>query len=190
MEAIVQHSIGTTQEWMSANPLLYEAVWAIEIEPSGRRLLKIGDGEHYWQALPYVDENYIKGLPEKLAELARQVGSLAGAAQALQEALAQEAAARAQGDSALQGSISAQVQNEAALRSQADDGLRLSMEAQLQSERTARESLQMLLGHLLEFVREQLGPFEPVKYITHNGLNLVTHDEKYLVTQFDINQII
>jgi hypothetical protein len=189
MEAIVQQFIGTTHEWMSANPLLFEAVWGIEIEPSGRRLLKIGDGIHYWQALPYVDETYIKGLPEKLAELSVEESGLVNSVQALQEALAAERVARANGDDALQVSIGAQVQNEATLRFQADNGLRLSTEAQLQEERAVRESLQVLTGQMLEFIREQMGPFEPVELITDNGFNLVTCDGKTIVTQFDINHI-
>jgi hypothetical protein len=175
---------------MDANPLLYEAVWAIEIVDPLTRLLKIGDGINHWQTLPYVDSTYIKGLTRKLAELSREDAGLDDSLQALQEALAQEAAARVQGDNALQGSIIVQVQNEAALRSRADNALRLSLEEQLQREQEKRESLQMIVGQLLEFIREQLGPFEPVKFITHDGRNLVTHDGKYFVTQFDMNRII
>jgi hypothetical protein len=190
MEAIVQQFIGTTHEWMSANPLLYEAVWAIEIEPSGRRLLKIGDGLHYWQELPYVDETWIKGLPEKLATLAQQGSSLVNAVQTLQDALAAEGAARIKGDNALQVAIGAQVQSEAALRLQADNGLRLWAEAELQRERAARESLQTLTGQLLEFIREQMGPFDPIELLTDNGFNLATYNGKTIVTLLDINHIV
>jgi hypothetical protein len=190
MEAIVQQFIGTTQEWMSANPLLYEAVLAIEIEPSGRRLLKIGDGLHYWQALPYVDETWIKGLPEKLAGLASQSFAMAEAVDALREAVAKESAARAKGDDTLQVSIGVQVQNEAALRLQADNSLLLWAEAELQRERAARESLQTLTGQMLEFIREQMGPFDPVALLTDDGFNVATFDGKTVVTLLDINHII
>jgi hypothetical protein len=190
MEAIVQHFIGTTHEWMSANPLLLEAVWGIEVEPSGRRLLKIGDGTHYWQTLPYVDETYIKGLPEKLTPLAQQGDGLVNAVQTLEEALTAENEARVKGDNALQVSIGAQVQNEATLRLQADNSLRLSMEAQIQTEQTARESLQVLVGQLLEFIREQMGPFDPVELFTDNGFNVATYDGKTIVTLLDINHIL
>jgi aldehyde:ferredoxin oxidoreductase len=175
---------------MNANPLLYEAVWGIEITESGTRLLKIGDGTHYWQTLPYVDATSIKGLPEKLAELAAQGDSLADSVQGLQEALAQETAARIKGDDTLHAYINAQMQNEAALRAGADNNLRLSMEALIQIERSARESLQVLVGQLLEFIREQLGPFESVALITDNGFNVATHNGKTVVTLLDINHII
>jgi hypothetical protein len=212
MEAIVQHFIGTTHEWMSANPLLYEAVWGIEAEPSGRRLLKIGDGIHYWQELPYVDETYIKGLPEKLTGLIQQGDSLVNAVRALEEALEAERVARAngddtlqvsmrealtaenearvKGDNALQVSIGVQVQSEATLRIQADNTLRLWAETELQKEWAARESLQVLTGQLLEFIREQMGPFDPVELFTGNGFNVATYDGKTIVTLLDINHII
>jgi hypothetical protein len=150
---------------MSANPLLYEAVWAIEIEPSGRRLLKIGDGLHHWQALPYVDMTYIKGLPEILAEL--DPSSLGPAVQDLQEALAAERTERLEGD----------------------DALRLWTETELQQERAAREDLQILVGQLIEFIREQMGPFDPVQLLTDNGFNVATYNGKIIVTLLDINQM-
>jgi hypothetical protein len=190
MEAIVQHFIGTTHEWMNANPLLYEAVWGIEITESGARLLKIGDGAHYWQALPYVDATSIKGLPEKLAELSEGKDGFASSVQDLQDALAREAAERIQGDNTLHACIEARMQNEAALRVSADDNLRLATEALIQIERSARESLQVLVGQLLEFIREQLGPFESVALVTDNGFKLATHNGKTVVTLLDINHII
>jgi hypothetical protein len=165
-------------------------VWGIEIELSGNRLLKIGDGKHYWQDLPYVDETYIKGLSEKLAALAQQGDGLVNAVQSLEEALAAESAARIQNDNALQVSIGDQVQSEATLRLQGDTSLRLLTEAELQTERTARESLQFLVGQLLEFIREQMGPFAPIELLTDNGFNVATYGGKTIVTLLDINHII
>jgi hypothetical protein len=66
MKAITQHFIGTTAEWENENPLLYKAVWGIEETQDGKRFLKLGDGVHYWNELPYVDKYMIKGLPENL----------------------------------------------------------------------------------------------------------------------------
>ena len=173
MEAIVQHFIGTTQEWMSANPLLYEAVWGIEIESSGRRLLKLGDGTHYWQDLPYVDAAYIKGLPEQIVEFALQIGSLASSGQELKAALSQEIAARKSLQTLVDSLVSSGQE----------------MEKALSQEIAARESLQRLVGQLLEFVREQMGPFQSVALITDNGFNVATHNGKTLVTLLDINHI-
>jgi hypothetical protein len=189
MEAIVQHYIGTTAEWMNANPVLFEAVWAFEVTPDGRRLMKVGDGVRPWQTLPYINADNIHGLSETLAELAGGESNIASAVQALQEALAQETTARAQGDDANHAYASAQVQAETALRIQGDNEERLRAEEQLQAEQAARQSLQAIVGQILEFVREQLGPFEPVKLVTQNGFNLVTQDGKSIVTLLDINQI-
>jgi hypothetical protein len=69
VHAILQNFIGTTDEWESENPLLYDAAWAIEKTPDGKRLLKIGDGVHYWNDLDYVDSGYLKGLDERLASI-------------------------------------------------------------------------------------------------------------------------
>lgn len=69
MKAIAQHFIGTTQEWESANPKLYKAVWGFEITADGRRYAKLGDGERKWNDLPYFDENNLPGLAEKINDL-------------------------------------------------------------------------------------------------------------------------
>jgi hypothetical protein len=172
MDAIVQHYIGTTAEWMAANPLLYDAVWAIEVEPSGRRLLKIGDGERRWQALPYFDASYIKGLPERLAAAEAHAASL-------QETLAQEITARTQGDL-----------KEESLRMKGDDDLLTWANAQIQEERTARISLQQLVGQLEEYVREQLGPYNPIELITDDGFEIVTQDGKSIVTDLDLETLV
>jgi hypothetical protein len=69
MKAVYQNYIGTTDEWMSADPRLYDAVVGIEVTTDGRRLIKIGNGKDRWQNLEYVDAAYITGLPEALAAL-------------------------------------------------------------------------------------------------------------------------
>lgn len=69
MKAIYQNFIGTTAEWESENPVLYNAVFGIETAGDGKRLFKVGDGVHDWQSLPYVNPGNIEGLPEILEGL-------------------------------------------------------------------------------------------------------------------------
>jgi hypothetical protein len=79
MKAVTQMFIGTTDEWESVNPRLYDAVWGIEERTDGGRLLKIGNGKDLWNDLGYVDENYIQGLPGHFnaEEAARESGDQA-----------------------------------------------------------------------------------------------------------------
>ena len=61
MEVIQQMYRGTSEEWKTANPILYRAT--IAIEELGERdesdipiiRIKIGDGVRSWQMLPYLD---------------------------------------------------------------------------------------------------------------------------------------
>ncbi|MDR2020681.1 MAG: hypothetical protein LBQ14_07965, partial [Treponema sp.] len=73
MKAALQFYTGTSEEWESINPKPYDAVWCIEVLSGGRRLLKIGNGNDRWNDLEYMDESYIKGLPENLDELAASI---------------------------------------------------------------------------------------------------------------------
>jgi hypothetical protein len=87
MKAALQFYTGTTEEWASINPKPYEAVWCMEITADGKRLLKIGNGEDLWGDLEYMDEHYLKGLPEKLDGLATAISDEAARAQGMETAL-------------------------------------------------------------------------------------------------------
>jgi hypothetical protein len=91
LKAIGQPILGTTDEWQSTDPILYEGVLGIEIRSDGTRRKKTGDGVRHWQQLEYDDGQ-------------------------LQQNISAEAAIRAQADNQLQQNISA----EAAIRAQAD----------------------------------------------------------------------
>ncbi|MDR0720500.1 MAG: hypothetical protein LBF78_12755 [Treponema sp.] len=116
MKAISQMFIGTTGEWESENPRLYKAVWGIEELPDGRRLLKIGNGRDCWNALGYVDADYIKGLPALLEETIADAEAIARAAV---EAAVEAEADRAQGaEDLIQGAVEAEAE-----RAQEAEGL-------------------------------------------------------------------
>jgi len=73
MQAIVQHFIGTTDEWETTNPILYEAVWGFEKTTEGKIIAKLGDGVNSWNDLKYFDQENIFGLSEKIQELENKI---------------------------------------------------------------------------------------------------------------------
>jgi hypothetical protein len=166
MKAVVQNYIGTTVEWENANPVLYEGVEGIEItnkiDPDGHPIhyYKRGDGKTAWQNLPYIDENSIKGLPEKLAAFEEGVTevvdgftqALANETTARQNAVSGEAQAREQGDQALGQDIADEatarqnaVSNEATARENADEALGQA----IADEATARQNADQALGQAI-----------------------------------------
>ncbi|MDR2785289.1 MAG: hypothetical protein LBB83_05185 [Treponema sp.] len=149
MLAITQQMTGTTLEWESADPLLYEGVIGIENLPDGGRHLKIGNGQDRWQALPYVDASYLKGLPETLQGIdAALTGAIQGEAAAREQADSAEAAARAAGDAALG--------------------------QQLQKVAVKTDENHYAFKYLVQFITARLGPLNPVKMITESGNTLIT----------------
>ena len=72
MKVIAQHFYGTTEEWKTANPKLYNAVWGFEEVREGdktRVLAKLGNGVDRWNDLKYFDVNNIYGLEEQICEI-------------------------------------------------------------------------------------------------------------------------
>jgi len=81
MKVVVQHYIGTTEEWRTANPKLYEAVWGFEKTTDGKVLAKLGNGVDLWNNLKYFDKENIHNLPEEIQEIkeiAEQAVRIAG----------------------------------------------------------------------------------------------------------------
>ena len=77
MNAVVQNFIGTTEEWETENPILYEAVWGFEKTTEGKLLAKVGDGVSTWNDLKYFDEyqsQRIKELETRINILEDQLG--------------------------------------------------------------------------------------------------------------------
>jgi hypothetical protein len=98
MKAALQMYVGTSAEWQAANPRPYDAAWCFEDRPDGKRLMKVGNGRDRWNDLQYVDESYIKGLPEHFAQSAQ---ALTQEAQARQAADTAEAQARQAADTVI-----------------------------------------------------------------------------------------
>jgi len=73
MKVVTQHYFGTTQEWHTENPVIYNAVWAFEKTTEGRILAKLGNGVDCWNNLKYFDIENIKDLPEKLDEIFMEI---------------------------------------------------------------------------------------------------------------------
>ena len=130
MKAVVQHYIGTTEEWKAANPKLYEAVWGFEKTKDGKVLAKLGNGADLWNNLKYFDIENIHGLPEKFQEKEDAILSLS-------EALEAETQARAQGDTDTLASASeytdGKLADEAQARQEADNSLNEALEAEAQA---------------------------------------------------------
>jgi len=162
MKVIAQHCIGTTQEWLQANPKLYEAVWGFEKTTDGKIFAKLGNGTNRWNDLKYFDMENIHGLPEKLQEdLNQALQAVEEEARARHEAdqilqeqiddlmpegIANEAEERQEADLALQQAIDNAVQalneaiaNEAEARQEADLALQQATEEAIDNEAEARE---------------------------------------------------
>jgi len=73
MDAIIQHLIGTTQEWEIENPILFEAVWGFEKTISGKLLAKLGDGKNPWNDLEYFDSKNVHGLTDIISNLTANI---------------------------------------------------------------------------------------------------------------------
>jgi len=122
MKAVVQHYIGTTDEWQTENPVLYEAVWGFEItgenrtdDPAKKRILaKLGNGKDSWNALKYFNEENIKDLPEKLQGIIASIENITDSwhqgDQKLQEQIEQEILERQQTVQELQENIGQETQ--------------------------------------------------------------------------------
>ncbi|MDR1909656.1 MAG: leucine-rich repeat domain-containing protein [Spirochaetaceae bacterium] len=141
MKAALQFFHGTTDEWETVNPRLYEASLGVEFREDGGMLLKIGraDPAHPgltlpWNELPYVDKSAISGLPEELEYLAQR-------SSALEAQLAAEAAARAAADTALGDAL--------ALEAQARIGGDTALRDELEAESAARQEAGAALGEAL-----------------------------------------
>jgi len=66
MKAITQNYIGTTIEWVSENPVIYDGVWAFEITDTAHILAKIGNGKDSWNSLAYWGIDNVHNLRETL----------------------------------------------------------------------------------------------------------------------------
>ncbi|MDR1318177.1 MAG: hypothetical protein LBJ90_01010, partial [Treponema sp.] len=149
MKAFAQPFIGTTAEWNAANPRLYDGVPGVEDFPDGKRFFKLGkkdpanpDLTLRWQDLPYIDETYIKGLPEHLKAIEEEIDAEALARQEadkiLQQNIDAEALAREQADERLQENIDAEAQ----ARQEADELLQKNIDAEAQARQEADKLLQ------------------------------------------------
>jgi hypothetical protein len=163
MEAILQNFIGTTDEWESENPLLYDAVWAIEKTVTGKRLLKIGDGIHYWNDLDYVDTSYIKGLDDRLAPL--------------DIAIQNEIRDRIEADNGI-------IQKVTQDRIDADNIIITS----LAEETAARIELRQLVVMLREFIKDQMGPIDDaIQIVSQDLFYIVSQDNRVIVSADNFN---
>jgi hypothetical protein len=129
MHTFYQNFIGTADEWASENPRLYKGVAGIEMDGGKPWRLKIGDGVHAWQDLDYLKTENVAGLPEEMRRVIEEAveAAEARAEEVAEEVVAAEAAARTEGDEALQGGIDAEkaarkaaVQGEAGARDSGD----------------------------------------------------------------------
>jgi hypothetical protein len=118
MNVITQNTIGTTEQWQTANPRLYAGVWGIEILTSGTMRFKVGAKDPddpdpdprsgitlQWNDLPYISETNIEGLPEHLAAIAQNAQHFEEWVQALQERVEEEEARAAEAEGNLQDDI-------------------------------------------------------------------------------------
>jgi hypothetical protein len=141
MKVVVQHYIGTTDEWKTANPKLYEAVWGFEKTADGKVLAKLGNGRDLWNDLKYFDVENIHGLPELLQNIHNLIETETqerkDADQALTEAIDAEAQERKDADQALAEAIDA----EAKERRDADQALTEAIDAETQERKEADRAL-------------------------------------------------
>jgi hypothetical protein len=173
MKAITQHFIGTTDEWESCNPRLYKAVLGFEETANGKVWVKLGDGLHNWQALPYIlDVTTIKGLPEALAAFQAAVNP----------ALQEEAQTRSQAIN--------QVNQAITLETSERKTDVLSLERSLVKETEARQTLQQIVGTLLEFVRQHVGPIRPSILVSQDGKIIVSQDGKRIISRLALNNLV
>jgi len=109
MKVVTQNYIGTTEEWKTANPKLYDAVWGFEITEKikfmegpgkGSPIIKakLGNGKDCWNDLGYFDSENI-GLSEDM----QKIYSIAQ--EYTDEEVTTEALAREQADMNLQNQI-------------------------------------------------------------------------------------
>ena len=107
MEVTQQFSWGTTNEWMTKDPILYRASLGIEVtdlrdeEGNIIYLFKLGDGVRPWQLLPYFNRNNIHGLEDFILSHISDMG------QSITELIDTERVAREAADTALDERIAA-----------------------------------------------------------------------------------
>ena len=183
MKVVTQHYIGTTQEWESANPKLYQAVWGFEKTADGKVLAKLGNGVDLWKSLKYFDMENIHGLPEKfqadlnqnLQAVTAEAQARAAADQGLQSVINNEAQARQSADQNLQSAIN----NEAQARQSADQNLRQTIAA-LQ---TKQDSYEHTIEYYMQYVQYLKQIIESTLGLLIGPSSLVTEDGNYLVTE-------
>jgi hypothetical protein len=78
MKAVVQMCLDTTENWRHENPLLYNGVWAMEVQPDGTRRLKVGDGKKRWQQLDYLDVKWFPEIQERFSTLNIKIDGMSG----------------------------------------------------------------------------------------------------------------
>jgi len=182
MKVVAQHYTGTTEEWRTANPKLYEAVWGFEKTTDGKVLAKLGNGRDLWNELKYFDAENIHGLPEQLQEF------LSTALQAVNA----EEQTRLSADQGLQAAISAETQ----ARYSADQGLQAAINSEItarmnrdieftkicQALQTKNDEFQYLAEYLILLVESKFGPLNgAIPLATEGGDYLVTENGDYLV---------
>jgi len=158
MKVVTQNFIGTTEEWKTANPKLYNAVWGFEITEDKKILAKLGNGKDFWNDLKYFDIENIEGLPEKLQNLQAVIDAEVQARKesdtTLQDNINAEARERQQADTTLQDNINA----EARERQQADTALQDNINAEAQERERGDANLQKQIEALMpEGLKELTG---------------------------------